>query len=556
MIFLRFFKWGAQKYFAELLGFATFVKMLKFAISIIRIRSILFACVVATGCARGPASPVLEAVPRPVYDACPEFVELYDKAWELAYQHIDTIPGIPAPIYMDEAHRSDRIWVWDTCLMGQFCKYCPGIFPGIESLDNFYGILLSDASIPLPKVLGNKWCGKDEGKMLTLRVQHPDNPPLLAWTEYCYALQTGDKARLEKVFKEERYLQRWFEMFDSFDPSARRPHGAGIKVALQKHGNGYAWGGNQSGMDNTPRGKMSSPTPRKDCPENPDLRWVDALAQQGLSALCMSRIAALLGDSDQAAYWQAVHSELSNQLNSLYWDEADGFYYDILDGGEKCKVKTIASWWPVMAGMADSSRAARMIGHLREPAEFGGDFPTPSLSRYDEDFIADGGYWRGSIWLPTTYMALKATDLIGEYDLAREIGLAILKQMYRTYADYEPHTIWECYSPTANEPARNKQGEVVRPDFCGWSALGPISIFIEDVIGIKEANAFENTLMCDFEKHPNGKVGVKNYRFGEVVCTIIATEKDIKVSSNLPFTLIADGREFNVRTGKNSWRRL
>ena len=97
---------------------------------------------------------------------------------------------------------------------------------------------------------------------------------------------------------------------------------------------------------------------------------------------------------------------------------------------------------------------------------------------------------------------------------------------------------------------------MVRPDFCGWSALGPISIFIEDVIGIKEANAFENTLMCDFEKHPKGKVGVKNYRFGEVVCTIIATEKDIKVSSNLPFTLIADGREFNVRTGKNSWRRL
>ena len=127
--------------------------------------------------------------------------------------------------------------------------------------------------------------------------------------------------------------------------------------------------------------------------------------------------------------------------------------------------------------------------------------------------------------------------------------------MYRAYASYEPHTIWECYSPTSDEPARNKQGEVVRPDFCGWSALGPISVFIEDVIGIKEANAFENTLLCDFEKHPKGRVGVRDYRFGETICTIIATEKTVKVRSNRPFTLLLDGRALPVRPGRNTFRR-
>ena len=95
--------------------------------------------------------------PEPVYDAHPEYTELYWKAWDLSYAHIDTIPGIPSPVYMDEAHRSDRIWIWDTAFMGHFCKYCPSIFPGVSSLDNFYSILLSSEDAPLPLVLGNEY---------------------------------------------------------------------------------------------------------------------------------------------------------------------------------------------------------------------------------------------------------------------------------------------------------------------------------------------------------------------------------------------------------------
>ena len=493
-------------------------------------------------------------VPAPVYDAHPEYIELYEKAWELSYQHIDTIPGIPAPVYMDEAHRSDRIWIWDTAFMGHFCKYCPSIFPGVKSLDNFYGILLSDENTPLPKVLGNEHCGKDQGKMLEFRIHHADNPPIMAWTEYEYAKQTGSKSRLKKIFTKDRYLQRWFGMFDAFDPAVK-PYGATEKVLLRKYDEGYAWGGCQSGMDNTPRGRSSAPSIRPVCPNNPDLRWVDALAQQGLSALYMSRIAALLGQREEQEHWEAVHASLSAKLNELYWDEADAFYYDIFPDGQKCKVPTIASWWPVLAGMSGEDRAAKMISHLGDSLSFGGFLPTPSLSRSDPDFLDDGGYWRGSIWLPTTYMALKATDLSGDYALARRISARLLECMYRTYKEFSPHTIWECYSPTSYEPAKNKKAEWVRPDFCGWSALGPISIFIEDLIGIKEADGYSNTLLCDFEKNPEGKAGVLGYRFGNVVCNIVASAKAIEVESNRPFTLIADGCSYEVKAGKHSYPR-
>ena len=496
-----------------------------------------------------------DLLPRPVFDARPGYVDLYDKAWELAYNHIDTLKGIPSPVYMDEAHRSDRIWIWDTCFMGHFCKYCPAVFPGTASLDNFYKIMLSDESSPLPEVKGNIWCGKDEGKMLKFRIHHPDNPPLFAWTEYEYAMQIGSKSRLKTVFKKEKYLQKWFDMFDSFDPDAPKPHGSSVKVALKKYDEGYAWAGCPSGMDNTPRGRVTPTTPNGACPDNPDLRWLDALAQQGLSALYMSRIASILQMPDDEALWKDRHSRLSAQLNELYWDEKDGFYYDILRGGEKNKVRTIASWWPLMAEMAPAANAGRMMPLLRNPEEFGGMVPTPSLSRSDADFVPDGGYWRGGVWLPTSYMTLKAIDVAGDYALAREVGSSILEHMYRTYTDYDPHTVWECYSPSAFEPARNKKGKVVRPDFCGWSALGPISVFIEDVIGIKQADGFNKTLTCDFDPHPKGKTGVRDYRFGKVVCNIIVTEKKIEVESNRPFTLMADGKTFSVLKGKNSFSR-
>lgn len=500
-----------------------------------------------------------DLLPRPIYDEKPELVSFYEKAWALAHDRIDELPGLPAPRYMDEAHMSNRIWIWDTCFMVHFCKYCPEEFPGIESLENFYGVMLADRNLPLPKVKGNRWCGADEGKMLDFRIHHPDNPPLFAWTEYVYALQTGDRARLEKVYRDKRWLQRWYELFESFDPSQPQPYGSVQPVAAKKTADGYRWGGCPSGMDNTPRGRAGA----KDsgapgaCPNNPELLWVDALAQQALAALSISRIADLLGDAAGAAKWRAKYGEQKQKLESLYWDEQDGFYYDILSADRsKCRVPTIASYWPLLAETPSAERRSRLVDKLRSSAWFGGPVPTQSLARKDADFWPTGGYWRGGVWMPTTYMTLKGLDGAGEMALARDLARKIVFDMYETWKTFEPHSIWECYSPTEPKPSTYaKKAGYVRDSFCGWSALGPISLFIEDVIGVKQANAFENTLSCDFEKNPKGRVGVANYRFGKVSCDIMATAGEIEVDSNLPFTLKADGGVFAVKAGHNVFRR-
>ena len=501
-----------------------------------------------------------EGLPQPVYDEKPEWIDFYYKAWEIAHKRIDNVQGLPAPRYMDEAHRSDRIWIWDTCFMVHFCKYCPEEFPGIESLENFYVVMLDGTNSPLPKVKGNQYCGADEGRMLDFRIHHPDNPPLFAWTEYVYALQTGDRARLKKVYSDKHWLQSWYELFESFDPAAQQPFGSVVKVMAKRTADGYRWGGCPSGMDNTPRGRTGAKDSGRPglCPNNPDLLWIDAIAQQGLSAFYLSRIADLLGRPDEAKAWLLKYTVAKDKINALYWDEKDGFYYDILASDRsKVKVMTPASFWPVLAEIASPNCAKRMFNRLTENQTLGGFVPTVSLARNDPDFMANGGYWRGSVWLPTTYISVKAIDKYLDYPLARKISKQIIGHMYDTYVTCEPHTIWECYSPTQAKPAITaRKKKIVRPDFCGWSALGPISLFLEDVIGIKESDAFNNVLVCDFGRGLKGRVGVENYRFGEIICSVVATGAEIRVVSNRPFVLRVDGRKFEVAAGENRFERM
>ncbi len=71
-------------------------------------------------------------MPEPVFDAEPGFIDLYWKAWELAWDHVKEAKDVPQSPYMDEAHWKEAIWIWDTGFMTHFCKYAPSTFPGID----------------------------------------------------------------------------------------------------------------------------------------------------------------------------------------------------------------------------------------------------------------------------------------------------------------------------------------------------------------------------------------------------------------------------------------
>jgi hypothetical protein len=126
--------------------------------------------------------------------------------------------------------------------------------------------------------------------------------------------------------------------------------------------------------------------------------------------------------------------------------------------------------------------------------------------------------------------------------------------MLETYRVYEPHTIWECYAPCAPAPATTPRGNgLVRPDFCGWSALGPISIYIEYVLGFHTVNAFTRTVEWAKPDTFQGEIGVRNLRFGDVEADILAKGNLCRVRTNAEFTLKVNGESFTALKGENTF---
>lgn len=489
------------------------------------------------GNAAEPLKPSFDRalIPQPVFDAEPGYVELYWKAWEQAYAHVKWQKGLVQPLYMDEGLWDDTIWIWDSEFMVMFCKYAPKLFPGIQTLDNFYYTMLEDSGS-------------------SLRIQHPDNPPFFAWVENDYYKITGDRDHIRELLLDKKFPQRYWDLFPTFSPE-RKLQFDHYPIALKYKGIGYEWSGISSGMDNTPRTRAGK-----------GMLWVDAISQQALSALYISRLAKVAGDGATARDFEKKWKKLRGIVNKYYWDDSDGCYYDIVPApsGETASVANVqaspsawrttgiltpASFWPMLAEIPSKAQARRMTEFALRPDKLGGEVPWVTVSRDDPDFDAnDGWYWRGSMWLPTAYMGIKALEKYGFQEAADTTAEKVLSWMLRTYCDYEPHTIWECYSPTAPTPSSN-HGKRVRPDFCGWSALGPISLFIENVLGFHDIDASSRTVRWDI-RH-DSRHGLNNLTFGDTATDLLydPAASTVTIRSNKPYCLILNGKSHRIRAG-------
>lgn len=489
------------------------------------------------GNAAEPLKPSFDRalIPQPVFDAEPGYVELYWKAWELAYAHVKWQKGLVQPLYMDEGLWDDTIWIWDSEFMVMFCKYAPKLFPGIQTLDNFYYTMLEDSGS-------------------SLRIQHPDNPPFFAWVENDYYKITGDRDHIRELLLDKKFPQRYWDLFPTLSPE-RKLQFDHYPIALKYKGIGYEWSGISSGMDNTPRTRAGK-----------GMLWVDAISQQALSALYISRLAKVAGDGATAREFEKKWKELRVIVNKYYWDDSDGCYYDIVPApsGETASVADVqaspsawrttgiltpASFWPMLAEIPSKAQARRMTEFALRPDKLGGEVPWVTVSRDDPDFDAnDGWYWRGSMWLPTAYMGIKALEKYGFQEAADTTAEKVLSWMLRTYCDYELHTIWECYSPTAPTPSSN-HGKRVRPDFCGWSAIGPISLFIENVLGFHDIDASSRTVHWDI-RH-DCRHGLNNLTFGDTTTELLydPAASTVTIRSNKPYCLILNGKSHRIRAG-------
>ena len=102
-------------------------------------------------------------------------------------------------------------------------------------------------------------------------------------------------------------------------------------------------------------------------------------------------------------------------------------------------------------------------------------------------------------------------------------------------------SIWECYAPDAYRPATTEYNTLSRDEFVGWSGIAPITMLIENIIGL-EFDAHKNQVT--FHLNNREKCGIENMIFNSNLVSIVCTEyhpfkgqTTVKVEAQKPFKL-------------------
>lgn len=459
-----------------------------------------------------------ETLPQLVIQGHPEWLELYDRTWELAFQNVEYISQEGWKPQMTCMPGVNTIWQWDSCFMTFITNYANGTITALNNLDNLYRLRReSDGYMSMAYRISTEqpaWPGRI-------------NPPLMAWAEWESYLITGDGERLKKVLPA---LEGNYQFIEN---NRRRVSGL---YWFEDPGS--------SGMDNSPRGPYA-------CPEldGSGICHVDLGCQQSLSAKCMSKMFEVLEQTEKAEFYSSENQRINDLINRYHWSESAGFYFDFFgrsDAATKVKYinsKTAAAFWTVICGAAQGYRLEKMVRHMFNPEEFYTKIPFASLSADDPNYDPTGGYWLGGVWAPTNFAAIRGLAETGRGSLAREAAIRYLDAMCAVSKDpVYGDTIWECYSPTEHRPSTAEAGEIVRADFVGWSGLAPVTMLIENIIGLR-FYADENKVV--FDMFPGQLCGVKNMRFNggnvSIVCTKYIPaggQSHIEVTAEKAFTLV------------------
>lgn len=171
-----------------------------------------------------------------------------------------------------------------------------------------------------------------------------------------------------------------------------------------------------------------------------------------MEAKSLESMASKLGLMEEAAQWKADYEKRTVLINETFWDEENGFYYNVDKDTHQFTFKTendlkrdeIIGFLPLWAGIADEEKAARLVGKLTDPEQFWRPFGVPSLSAKDS-YYNPKGYWNGPVWVQWNYLIMQGLIDYGYRDEAKELVDRVAEGM--TTILKKDHNLWEFYSP-------------------------------------------------------------------------------------------------------------
>ena len=176
----------------------------------------------------------------------------------------------------------------------------------------------------------------------------------------------------------------------------------------------------ESGLDNSPRFDFDV-----------ELDAIDFSTYLCNDAKYLSMIYNELGDNENADYFNKLHQNVKNKINSLLWCEEDGLYYDRLFSGELTRVATPSSFLPMFAGICSQEQADKMVKVLLDENRFWTKLPIPSMPKDSEFYDID--MWRGCSWLNINYFVMLGLKKYGYDSIANELKQRTLNAILKWY---------------------------------------------------------------------------------------------------------------------------
>jgi hypothetical protein len=445
-------------------------------------------------------------LPTPVWSNRSDIIDCYWKAWEIAFSnvHSPTKENNFISPYIDPAFNG-HIFMWDTSFMVLFGRYGARVFNFQGSLDNFYhrqhpdGFICREISSVNGDEIFNRFDPSSTG------------PNIIPWAEWEYFLNFKDYIRLNKVFYPLLAYYEWFKANRSW------PDGSYFSTG---------WG---CGMDNQPRlpqGYHNEFSPGF-------MSWIDISLQQVMSGKILVAMSKELNKQSETVHIRDEVKALSQYIQQKMWSGDTFFFYDRFRNGSLSTVKSVASYWALLAEVVPNNMQEKFISHLANTKEFSRLHRVPTLSADDPHFSSTGNYWQGGVWAPTTYMILRGLTKYKKDSLAFAIGYNHLDNVVKVFT--KTQTLWENYAP-------DEQRGMFKRDMVGWTGLVPISILFEYVFGIRP-DVSNNTITWDI--HLTDEFGLKKYpyknngliNFWCAKRNTLSDEPKVKVTSTVSFNL-------------------
>ena len=215
---------------------------------------------------------IKDQLPSPVWEGHEDAIACYYKTWKIGFGNIKkAVPeaGFIAD-FIDTAFNG-FLFMWDTSFILMFGKYASRIFNFQKTLDNMYSHQHKDGFIC------REICESRNGELWHRDDPASTGPNVMPWSEWEYFSSTGDLERLSRVFDPLCGYHLWLQRNRSW------PDGS------------YWTCGLASGMDNQIR--MSREYNEKI--SHAFMSWIDACAQQYLSASILIKMADVLGRTDE-----------------------------------------------------------------------------------------------------------------------------------------------------------------------------------------------------------------------------------------------------------------